>query len=164
VLVSLSGGPDVTMTEVNRVMEQINRQCENAHIIMGAGIHEELAGKLSVTLVASRAKAREERTATRPKTGMEIADAHEKEIANPMPAQRPASKFVPPAPELTAQQTAQLLASKHNSRSQKKNAGTQGQLPLEIVSKGRFEKSEPTIYHGEDLDVPTYIRRGVALN
>jgi cell division protein FtsZ len=40
----------------------------------------------------------------------------------------------------------------------------QGQLPLEIVSRGRFEKSEPTIYHGQDLDVPTYIRRGVALN
>ena len=37
-------------------------------------------------------------------------------------------------------------------------------LPLEIVSKGRFEKSEPTIYHGEDLDVPTYIRRGVPFN
>ncbi len=40
----------------------------------------------------------------------------------------------------------------------------QGLLPLEIVSRGRFEKSEPTIYRGEDLDVPTYIRRGVSLN
>ena len=40
----------------------------------------------------------------------------------------------------------------------------QGVLPLEILSKGRFEKSEPTIHHGEDLDVPTYIRRGVPLN
>jgi cell division protein FtsZ len=40
----------------------------------------------------------------------------------------------------------------------------QTQLPLEIVSKGRFDKSEPTIHKGEDLDVPTYIRRGVALN
>jgi len=37
-------------------------------------------------------------------------------------------------------------------------------FPLEIVSKGRFDKSEPTIHKGEDLDVPTYIRRGVALN
>jgi hypothetical protein len=36
-------------------------------------------------------------------------------------------------------------------------------LFLESVSKGRFEKSEPMIHHGEDLDVPTYIRRGVAL-
>jgi cell division protein FtsZ len=40
----------------------------------------------------------------------------------------------------------------------------QGQLPLDIISKGRFDKSEPTIHKGEDLDVPTYIRRGVALN
>jgi cell division protein FtsZ len=169
VLVSLSGGPDLTMTEINRVMEQINRQCENAHIIMGAGIHEALAGKLSVTLVASRPKARDERTPNRPGAGshkgaMEIPDAHEKEIANPTPTQRPTSKFIAPAPELTAQQTEQLMAGKPNSRSRKKGMGMQGQLPLEIVSKGRFEKSEPTIHHGEDLDVPTYIRRGVALN
>ncbi|HTD65873.1 MAG TPA: cell division protein FtsZ, partial [Candidatus Limnocylindria bacterium] len=48
VLVSLVGGPDLTMAEVNRVMEQINRQCEGAHIIMGAAIEESFAGKLSV--------------------------------------------------------------------------------------------------------------------
>ena len=30
--------------------------------------------------------------------------------------------------------------------------------------KGRFEKSEPTFHKGEDLDVPTYFRRGVPLN
>jgi cell division protein FtsZ len=40
----------------------------------------------------------------------------------------------------------------------------QAQLPLEIISRGRFEKSQPTIHRGEDLDVPTYIRRNVALN
>jgi cell division protein FtsZ len=40
----------------------------------------------------------------------------------------------------------------------------QAQLPLEIISKGRFDKSEPTIHMGEDLDVPTYIRRGISLN
>jgi cell division protein FtsZ len=40
----------------------------------------------------------------------------------------------------------------------------QGQLPLTIVSKGRFDKSEPTLHNGEDLDVPTFLRRGIALN
>ena len=40
----------------------------------------------------------------------------------------------------------------------------QAQLPLAIISKGRFDKSEPTIHKGEDLDIPTYVRRGVALN
>jgi cell division protein FtsZ len=54
---------------------------------------------------------------------------------------------------------------KRQGRSAKAKARMkQGTLPLEIVSKGRFEKSEPTIYRGEDLDVPTYVRRGVALN
>ena len=52
-----------------------------------------------------------------------------------------------------------------NPRSRKRSPKLrQTQLPLEIVSKGRFDKSEPTIHKGEDLDVPTYIRRGVALN
>ena len=51
------------------------------------------------------------------------------------------------------------------SRGQRKHSKpVQTQLPLTIVSKGRFDKSEPTIHQGEDLDVPTYLRRGVALN
>jgi hypothetical protein len=40
----------------------------------------------------------------------------------------------------------------------------QGNLPLEMVSKGRFEKTPPTIHRGEDLDLPTYVRRGIPLN
>jgi cell division protein FtsZ len=57
-----------------------------------------------------------------------------------------------------------------NSGSGSRTGGTparrlqQGNLPLEIVSKGRFEKSQPTIHRGEDLDIPTYVRRGIPLN
>lgn len=35
----------------------------------------------------------------------------------------------------------------------------QEDLPLEPVAKGRFDKSEPTMFEGEDLDIPTFIRR-----
>jgi cell division protein FtsZ len=50
-------------------------------------------------------------------------------------------------------------------RAQRKHTKpVQTQLPLSIVSKGRFDKSEPTIHGGEDLDVPTFLRRGVAMN
>jgi cell division protein FtsZ len=159
VLVSIAGGPDLTMTEVNRVMEQINRQCENAHIIMGAGVYEEFRGKLSVTLVASRANSRDDARKS-------VADgAHEQEIANPKEARRPNSRHLPPAPSLTPEQTEQFLNSRAGGRPRKRGAAMrQATLPLEIVTKGRFEKSEPTIHGGEDLDVPTYIRRGVALN
>ena len=34
-------------------------------------------------------------------------------------------------------------------------------LQFEPVTRGRFEKSEPTIIEGEDLDVPTYLRKRV---
>jgi cell division protein FtsZ len=163
VLVSLAGGPDLTMAEVNRIMEQINRQCENAHIIMGAGIYDSFAGKLSVTLVASRANGQDTRARGSAKDS--ASEEHEKEIANPREPRRPASRHVAPAPALTAQQTEHLLAQQNGGRSRRKIVALrQGQLPLEIVSKGRFEKSEPTIHAGEDLDVPTYLRRGIALN
>ena len=78
---------------------------------------------------------------------------------------KPHSRFVPPPPALPPEQIEQILSRQGMARPRKGSSKMrQGQLPLEIVSKGRFDKSEPTIHKGEDLDVPTYIRRGVALN
>ena len=37
----------------------------------------------------------------------------------------------------------------------------QEQMLFEPVTRGRFEKSEPTIVDGQDLDVPTFLRRNV---
>ena len=74
---------------------------------------------------------------------------------------------MPPPPSLSQEKLEQLLARKAAGagRGRRKSSKMrQGQLPLDIVSKGRFDKSEPTIHRGEDLDVPTYIRRGIALN
>jgi cell division protein FtsZ len=41
----------------------------------------------------------------------------------------------------------------------KKVEAKQEVLPFEPVSRGRFEKSEPTIVDGQDLDVPTFLRK-----
>jgi len=40
----------------------------------------------------------------------------------------------------------------------------QQQLPLVPVSKGRFDKGEPNLHDGEDLDVPAFLRRNMILN
>jgi len=79
---------------------------------------------------------------------------------------RPASRLVPPPPVLPEARMKELWQQqmKSKSRSQRPTRLQQGQLPLEIVPKGRFDKSEPTYHGGEDLDLPTYIRRGMALN
>jgi len=39
----------------------------------------------------------------------------------------------------------------------------QGELPLETTGKGRFSHLDSTIHEGQDLDVPTYIRRDIKL-
>jgi cell division protein FtsZ len=41
----------------------------------------------------------------------------------------------------------------------KKVEAKQEVLPFEPVSRGRFEKSEPTIVDGQDLDIPTFLRK-----
>ncbi len=158
VLVSIVGGPDLAMAEVNRVMEQINRQCESAHIIMGAAVEESFADKLAITLVASKrppAEREEELQAGAPEL--------EKQLVDTQMTTRSPSRIVAPPPATTAENAEKIL--QNGARGKRKLPKMkQGQLPLEIISKGRFEKSEPTVHHGQDLDMPTYIRRNMPLN
>jgi cell division protein FtsZ len=146
VLVSLAGPPDLSISEVTRITEQISRHCEQAHVIMGASIDQSFDNRLSVTLVSSRSVPSEKPAAT--------PRAEEPEFQES--SSRPASRFVAPAPETLIHSAARGRKAGNRMR--------QAQLPLEIISKGRFEKSEPTLHQGQDLDVPTYIRRGIALN
>jgi len=154
VLVSLMGGKDLTMAEVNRVMEQISRQCEQAQIIMGAAVDETLKNRLCITVIAARnAMARTEAAAEAPEQALSRGATG-----------RMAAHAVPVAPPLNLEQREQMM-SRRGARVRKPGSKMlQTQLPLAIISKGRFDKSEPTIHKGEDLDIPTYIRRGVALN
>jgi len=39
----------------------------------------------------------------------------------------------------------------------------QESLAFEPLNRGRFEKSEPTIVNGQDLDVPTFMRRNIKI-
>ena len=39
----------------------------------------------------------------------------------------------------------------------------QGELPLEAIGKGHFDNTGSTIHEGQNLDEPTYIRRGIKL-
>src|ERR1035438_1512581 len=79
---------------------------------------------------------------------------------------RPGSRCASPAPSLTPEQREQLVAKNAGTRARKSNPKMrQAQLSLAIISKGRFDKSEPTIHKGEDLDIPTYVdRKSTRLN
>ncbi|MBI3191416.1 MAG: hypothetical protein HYZ36_02040, partial [Pedosphaera parvula] len=176
VLISLIGGPDLTMAEVDRVMEQMRQQCEHAEVMLGAAIDEAFKDRLAVTLVATNRhelEAAENRLAPlaadpadNPPNAASATDL-KTPFLDPNHTNRPASRLVAPPPSPTREAVDQLLSQRGgaSARQRRKAAKmSQGQLPLEIVSKGRFDKSEPTIHNGHDLDIPTYIRRGMALN
>lgn len=165
VLVSLTGGLDLTMAEVNRVMEHINGKCAQAQVIMGAAVDDGFRDRLAITLVATRRGAGVKKVLSEEAA---VGDSGPGEASlNLGVAARPQSRIVPPPPEMSEDAARAMFAAKSTgtARSRKSRSKmSQGTLPLEIISKGRFDKSEPTLHKGEDLDVPTYIRRGVALN
>ena len=76
-------------------------------------------------------------------SAFEVVDAPE-----PLaPVATPRAKATPPKEEkVSAEKTLQAK---------------QEVLQFEPVNRGRFEKSEPTIVEGEDLDVPTYLRKKI---
>jgi cell division protein FtsZ len=157
-LVSLTAGTDLTMAEVNRVMEQIKAKCSSAQVLMGACVDERFGDRLAVTLITGRKPSEE----TPPRGHAEGLD---KQLLDRKASYKPNSRFLPPPPSLAPDQVQKLLARQGRTRNPQKNSSKlrQTQLPLDIISRGRFDKSEPTIYKGEDLDVPTYIRRGIPL-
>jgi cell division protein FtsZ len=173
-LVNLVGGPDLTMAEVKLIMEELKRRAAGAQIIIGAGIASEMKGRLELTLVASRYSSPE-----RPAPSANIEhQGSSRQISPPVPeietsffnrasTETSRLRLVPPPPELTPEESEKIQrqqSPRSGARSRSPLRLRQGQLPLEIISKGRFEKSHPTVHRSEDLDMPTYLRRGIPLN
>jgi cell division protein FtsZ len=132
VLVSILGGPDMAIREVESIMNAIRKVVrKDAHIFMGTAIDEQWRDTVSVTLVASQFWTEEETGAT--ETGDPETEAEE----TPKPAT--------------------------GGKKKKRPAVTQPQLGFESLSKGIFKDVEPTHHMGEDLDIPTFMRRRVVV-
>lgn len=181
VLVCIAGGSELSLRDVNHILEQIRRHAEQALLVMGAAIEDDFQDRIAVTLVASAAAptvaVSPEAAPTRstapsssgPETSVSSAGVGQPEDLllrqeNLEHQVRVPSRFVAPPPE-SSPEMIQAMANQTMTRGKRKSdVWKQGTLNLEIVSKGRFEKSEPTIHHGQDLDIPTFVRRGVVLN
>jgi cell division protein FtsZ len=74
----------------------------------------------------------------------------------PAPIKKPAPRLIPPKKKLALEQPVETKPSKKS-----KIYAKQEMMQFEPVTRGRFEKSEPTIVEGEDLDVPTFLRKNI---
>ncbi|CAN5641763.1 hypothetical protein BH20VER1_BH20VER1_05410 [soil metagenome] len=78
----------------------------------------------------------------------------EEEVPEPEPAPPP-----PPPPRVLLPK--KKIAAPVEVKPVEKLVAKQEVLQFESVTRGRFEKSEPTIVEGQDLDVPTFLRKNV---
>jgi cell division protein FtsZ len=174
VLISIAGGAELSMAEVNRLMEPFNHRCANADVVMGAMIDPALQDRLEVTVIATRRLTTVEEAekmtdrllqeALLPAQTDNSLGTHMRGCAEPPP---PPPRYMPPPPELTSEQKERFMDRKTGIPAPLRRVLPrlrQGQLPLDVISKGRFEKSQPTIHEGVDLDLPTFKRRGTVLN
>lgn len=175
VIVSLTGGAALGMAEVDALMQGLQKHCGEAALLFGADIDDRMGDRASITVIAVKrnlpavegtSSASISRATSAPIAEGSFDSAMGTTFLDASQPVRPPSRLVPPPPELTEQQRWEAL-QKHDGRGGRGRRGSrmkQGQLPLQIIAKGRFDKTEPTLHNGEDLDLPTYIRRGVALN
>src|SRR6184192_1715395 len=185
VLVQVAGGPGMTLSEVEILMRELNKHIsEQTQLLFGTAVDGRMGDRLSVTLISSL-PADEAEVAPRK------SKAHAPPPSPPEPVIEPSVEDVLPPPEAVAEsQFAEaemepeiestprpttpriippkkkpLIAPKVEAENPKREkaaaAAKQEILQFEPITRGRFEKSEPTIVEGQDLDVPTFLRKNV---
>ena len=137
VLVNITGGPDLTLMEVDEATSIIFEEAGNdANIIFGAVIDPRMTEEIRVTVIA---------TGFSRKAPKEVENEEQEIIIRPK------------------QKQARILAEQENVPlfNQKivddQTADNSGQLHVP-TSKFHFDDTNPVIY-GDDLDIPAFIRR-----
>src|SRR5438477_10661265 len=204
VLVQIAGGPGMTLSEVEILMQELGRHVsDQTQILFGAVVDARLGDRLSVTIIsslsaeeeilpqtppapsgasaASPVRERYQAAALEPEIQTEEPIVEVPPLEETVPFEEPvAAETVPvatpistephviptrngePEPPMSTPQE-KTVAWKEEKGLAEKSAtpAKQEVLQFEPVTRGRFEKSEPTIIEGEDLDVPTYLRKRI---
>ena len=190
VIVQIRGGVNVTLGEIGNVMEELNRHVsDRTQLMMGIAIDSSMGSRLSVTLISSLGGS-PERVAKADYPALEeperlgpaptpAAGVLPEPVAHLQLGDEPATNGqkieVPPSEEAMILEPAGKRPSGSGASKKevapadqadskappKKIEAKQEVLQFDAVSRGRFEKSEPTIIDGQDLDVPTFLRRRV---
>jgi cell division protein FtsZ len=169
VLLLLSGPADLSFAEVQRSVSELERMAgERCQVKVGVHAGEAQGARLELFLLASSGGASRKAVAPPKVSAPTPASAPEEQ---PAPAETPARVIPPEQPEPQEMQPEPSVKKapsvKESKGSKTTKAGpsqqTQGVFDLESYQRGRFDKSEPTIVEGEDLDIPTFLRKGIKL-
>jgi cell division protein FtsZ len=106
--------------------------------------------------------AEQESSVPLPAIQVEISEPEEAELVAPAAEMQPEMvETEPQQPRVILPRKKPVLLNEVKPPVEKIVQPKQEVLQFESVTRGRFEKSEPTIVEGQDLDVPTFLRKNV---
>jgi cell division protein FtsZ len=153
-LVNIVGGTDLTLPKVNDLMTAITDQFgRESHIIMGAVIDEEMQNRVEVCVLGMSDMGGRTALPRRPAA----APRNRPHLAEPATAGRTEK----PAPGKTV--VLETAADGTTAAEAAKLAQEEFGFG-ELERRGHFEKTDRNLFDGQDLDVPTYLRRGIKIS
>lgn len=182
ILASVVGGPGMSVSDFQKVMQFLQRELPvEFPMVAGAAVDESMEDRLLLTLLVARSSegkiveeaveiALEEKES---RAGLEPEMVEEPAVQKPreplvaaLPARRKAAeevaKELAPAASLGGEEGVPRVRrgrDRGKERKEQRYFSEQEELPLDTkVLRGRFEKAVPTMFNGQNLDQPTFMR------
>jgi len=149
-LVNITGGTDLTLPKVNELMTAVTEQFgKESHVFMGAVIDESLQNRVEICVLGTS----------------DIG-------GRGLPSRRLAPALSSSKGRLrTEEKTLTVAETDRASASEEKPAvhavpvaQDEFGFEREVESRGYFDKTDRNLFEGQDLDVPTYLRKGIKLS
>jgi cell division protein FtsZ len=143
-IINICGGPGLAMSQINQIMDAV---CEKfgsrQNTVLGAVIDDSMGDSIRITVIG----------------GMDVASGNSSGAGRISVQRRQALQSVPSAhsPKTNAEAEAARLSG---GRDQSQADQHEFEFPS-ADERGFFDSTEANLYNGEDLDVPTFLRRGV---
>jgi cell division protein FtsZ len=154
-LVNIVGGSDLSLSKVNQIMSAVTEQFgRDANYVMGAVIDEAKQGKVEICVVG-----------TSDMGGRSLPPRKSTTINS----RTPTTTTHVESRSVSEENSEDELLSKDGGKTVKSNSLTdktdQPEFGFgELESRGNFERTDRNLYDGQDLDVPTYLRKGIKIS
>ncbi|MBL4575709.1 MAG: cell division protein FtsZ [Opitutaceae bacterium] len=153
-LVNIVGGPNLSLTEVNEIMSAIAEDFgRDPYIVMGAVIDEDLAGQVEICVIGT--------TNINARGGYNQGD-----VAKVVRVSRK-GRIIPKGKKT-------VLSEKEKKTPVKEEEAQSIPISLafdqdefafgEADKRGHFDHTERNLFEGQDIDLPTYLRKGIKIS
>lgn len=142
VMLGIMAGRDLLLSELGEIMDGVRTRCRpGCSIEMGTVIDAQYDGRIEIAVIT-----------------FERGGLHE-----PLVAQQTGESGIPLESAPPPIEAAGVLSGLRGGR-RKGRGKSVSKLGYGATGRGRFENCEPTIFNGEDKDLPTYLRLGIVLD